>query len=417
MQICEYKLNEIREIEAFMFHFLWSKNLNAAKAPDRIKRSILKQDYSEGGLKVPDISNLNSSLKLSQFFKACNSNHVIRAIQEWQMESLDYDYVVQQEYARLCELDNVIRTSQETINNITDRARKEYVKQNATQFLVDLLAAIDIKEYLTRKNERMRKCLFQPLFESGIENLKQLINEASFPRSDRFKIIADNILGVFPALWRDLITSTNGDPDVSITNNIALFESKSVSTDKITVKMIRKSILQPPDQNVFTFELKLGINRHPEINPFITNREANKSEQLRMLKYRLLHCDVFCKERMYRFKMVDSENCDFCGVKETIKHQLWDCDRARRLWGFVNNMFDQCGMGPNVEFENLFIGFVPKNITKESIVTKTTQLLLQIQRDNVIENEKIKSELIFLGKMYNSRYDKCEWTKIIDYCL
>jgi hypothetical protein len=44
---------------------------------DQIKETIMKNNYSEGGMKVTDVESLERSLKLKQFFRAHNSNHVI----------------------------------------------------------------------------------------------------------------------------------------------------------------------------------------------------------------------------------------------------------------------------------------------------------------------------------------------------
>jgi hypothetical protein len=41
----------------------------------------MKNDYSNGGMKVTDVESLDRSLKLKQFIRAHNSNHVISKIQ------------------------------------------------------------------------------------------------------------------------------------------------------------------------------------------------------------------------------------------------------------------------------------------------------------------------------------------------
>jgi hypothetical protein len=42
----------------------------------------MKNDYSEGGLKVTDVESMDRSLKLKQFIRAHNSNHIISKIQK-----------------------------------------------------------------------------------------------------------------------------------------------------------------------------------------------------------------------------------------------------------------------------------------------------------------------------------------------
>ena len=57
---------------------------------DRIKRSVIKNDYCEGGLNITDIDCLNRSLKLRQFIRASKTRHPIRVIQKFCMEQLGY---------------------------------------------------------------------------------------------------------------------------------------------------------------------------------------------------------------------------------------------------------------------------------------------------------------------------------------
>ena len=83
---------------------------------DRIKRAVLKNKFSEGGLNITDMECLNRSLKLRQFFRASKVNHPICRIQKFCVEKLGYPTVIMQEYFKVTNLENVIKTSQETIN-------------------------------------------------------------------------------------------------------------------------------------------------------------------------------------------------------------------------------------------------------------------------------------------------------------
>jgi exonuclease III len=417
MQVCEYKDKELEEVERHIFGNLWSKNINQCRAPDRIKRSILKQDYEKGGLKVPDIKNLNYALKLKQFLRANEANHVIKDIQKWEIESLNYDYEVQQEYSRLCQLDNVTKLSQEALNLITDKMRSEIEVENNPQYVVDLLASTDVKEYLLRGKKLLHLNFYKPLFDVGIETLKQLHNESVFPRSDRFQTLARNVLLSFPKLWINILSRYNSDSQIDVRENIPITKGMVTNTKNITVKMIRGRLLKELDSTKFTFEDKLGISRLDDVNPFIVNRLANRSEHMRMLKFRFLHCDIFCKQRMFKFKMSDNDQCDFCGGVETIKHLIWDCQRSKAIWGKVNEILGESGIEQNVSYTSLFTGHNPINFLIEVVVTKALQLIIQIDRSEAISMAKLKSELVFLGNMYKYGKQKDSWAKIAEICL
>jgi hypothetical protein len=80
MQTYGFDKNELTSIERCIFKFIWSTKDNQ-NGIDRIKRSIMKNEYVEGGMRVTDVECLNRALKLKQFFRAQKTNHVISKIQ------------------------------------------------------------------------------------------------------------------------------------------------------------------------------------------------------------------------------------------------------------------------------------------------------------------------------------------------
>jgi hypothetical protein len=65
MQSVEVRQEQIKQIERLIFNFLWeTKNYEDPRARDRIKRSVMKNEYNLGGLKITDIECLDKSLKL-----------------------------------------------------------------------------------------------------------------------------------------------------------------------------------------------------------------------------------------------------------------------------------------------------------------------------------------------------------------
>ena len=63
MQICEIRVGCIKLIETHMFSYIWlgSRSVKERRV-DRIKRSVLKNDYNEGGLNITDVESLNEGV-------------------------------------------------------------------------------------------------------------------------------------------------------------------------------------------------------------------------------------------------------------------------------------------------------------------------------------------------------------------
>jgi len=395
MQCCEFQEADLNRIESMIFKFLWNKKWHGNRAPDRIKRSVIKGEYNEGGLKVPDIKKMNEALKLKQFMRAAISSHPIKLIQKFQTESLDYDFVYQQEYARMCEMDVVVRSAQGTINKLTDGMRE--VEYSALKpYQIDLLANTDVVEYLTRKNHTLAKMYFKKLFVLGIEKYIQLYREFLFPRNDECRVVANFVLRSFPKEWRDLMMNNEINDDVNLTECLPWSScGRGVPSGRITVKMIRGTLNKLSKiELVIPILNKLGIRRHENVNPFLAARKANKSVNLAFFKYRLLHGDIYSKERMFKFKMVNDENCDFCGRKESIKHMLWDCERVKRTWDLTRAIFTVFDPGIALIFDTVFVGFSPTNVVLESILTRITRTIIARDRSEILSLNKVKFELI-----------------------
>jgi exonuclease III len=406
MQACKYEESDIKKAEAFIFKFLWNKNLSGNKAPERIKRSILKSDYEAGGLRVTDLQNLNNALKLRQFFRANVCNHPIKDIQRCLIEMVEYDHLVNQEYSRISNMENIVNSAQMTLNTLTDRFRDSVLADvtnnvEIADFKVNLIASTDVLEYLKRKKFLINIGFFMPLFRSGIENFKQLVTESIYPRSENNSRLARLTLTAFPDCWKNVVANNiECNADINIRHHIMVLTNKPTKMLDCTVAKIKNGLLENNGIVSFPYEIKLGISPHEGINPFIVARKVNHSTNLKIFKYRLLHMDIFTKQRMFKFKMSQSEMCDYCGEVEDVKHVLWQCARANRIWIFFDTILRGVGIQLNIHFENLFIGFNPTNQVIESIITRLTQIILRIDRVNGVENNVVKHEIMLLAKKY-----------------
>jgi hypothetical protein len=166
-------------IEKLIFKFIWSKDWNKVRVCERIKRSVLKNEYQLGGMNAPDVECLNKALKLKQFIRASNSNHHINLIQKICMEKMKYSEVVKHEYSSLCKEDEIIKTSQVTINLLTDLARKECFSADdngeSSTIAINAIGSINLQEFLSRKNKPLESCISKSLNSEGIENLGDLL--------------------------------------------------------------------------------------------------------------------------------------------------------------------------------------------------------------------------------------------------
>ena len=161
-----FKLNEAcsKEIERLIFGFIWKAHKSAGnRGIDRIKGSILKNNFNEGGLNVPDIECLDKSLKIRQYFRASKSNHPIKIIQKYCMEEIGYKDEYQQGYMKITRKEIVTGQAQVTINTLNLYTRNK-LNEEVDTFIGDTAAinyagSLNLITYLEMSNNKLIECV------------------------------------------------------------------------------------------------------------------------------------------------------------------------------------------------------------------------------------------------------------------
>jgi len=179
MQSYGFKNEDLTHAERLIFKFLWSTSENP-NGIDRIKRSIMKNEYSKGGMKVTDVECLDRSLKLKQFVRACSSKHEISKIQNLLTNGKTMESNFKQEYAKITNSEPICKSAQESLNIIIDYNRETYKSLTHEKYSTDInllneVSSINLATYLKRKNKVFMVCMLKPLTENGIITLGDLV--------------------------------------------------------------------------------------------------------------------------------------------------------------------------------------------------------------------------------------------------
>ena len=429
LQMCNINDREIIDIERMIFKFLWNKKWVGSIAPDRIKRDILKLPFEKGGINVPDIKFLNTALKIKQFVRSMKSSHPINMIQKFQLEKIGYFEYYKCEYSKLCKADPIIEKYQLACNLLTDRFRNfcsnlPLPEPKEVASCVNIIASTDVLEYLKRKNYLLIINRFSRLSNLGVTSYYQLVNEVRFPRSDEMGELASYILRFFPTAWIETTTSVEHiNDEITYENEFPSCQFQLIDSKQISVKNIRNTLVETlriyphPFMDYEKFQLENLVNN----NPFIINRKANHSPRDRFFKYRILQGDIFCNERCFRFKMVESAFCSFCAGSnhiETIKHVLWDCPRSSFVWNYFSNMITRAYNLNYISYTSIVVGSERPILIIETLITSLLKLILTKDRTNVITKEMIDNQIrlqyiLELHSMRDKRtmFDK-RWEKL-----
>lgn len=73
---------------------------------------------------------------------------------------------------------------------------------------------------------------------------------------------------------------------------------------------------------------------------------------------KVAHGDVFTKEKLHRFGLIDSPLCARCNMIETLQHKIYECEYVARIWRETLNVTNRCKTirNPNEPIENQILG-------------------------------------------------------------
>jgi hypothetical protein len=375
---------ELTDIERTIFDFLWSKG-DGRKGVDRIKRSIMKNEYSEGGINVTDIECLNRSLKLKQFIRAAQTNHPIAYIQQILSTDKINHYTVRFEYRKVTESEAICTAAHDTLNRITDYNRMNYqYEQLSSESKSDLLnevSSINLVTYLSRKNKVFLLCIIKPLTSIGINSLGELVQAYEVERDTNLSRTMKIIINSIP---KNLVEIVNNYDEYTINDcmmkTINLSQNNRKIINNITTKELQITLKKSLNKcELLNIQTKNRLTMYNN-NGIVRFREQCKNVKLRSIFFRLIHNDFFTHERMKRYKMTNDDKCPRCGNIETSEHLLFECVHALKIWSFfntvmkgLNNKDDQV-----TKYDEVFdVGYSKVTMI---IKIKTIQILIQIDR-------------------------------------
>ncbi len=403
LQMCEIRDNDLTDIERLIFKFLWNKRWVGSVAPDRIKRNFLKLPYDKGGICVPDIRILNKSLKVKQFLRAMKSSHPIKLMQMYLLENKGYFEYYKVEYSNICKADPIIREYQLMCNNLTDFGRSQAnvrPLQEPCQIsgCIEMIASTDVLEYLQRKKYHLLLNRYGRLANLGIATYFQLLNEARFPRSDEIGDLAKYIIRFFPEPWGEAVTLLDEVNSEVTYEEVFPINNKLIKHSKVTVKLLRQSLTNMIEVPLapFLVQGKFHLDDLPNHNPFLLIRKAIHAPRDKFFKYRILHGDIFCNERMFRFGMTNTPLCSFCvggQSVETIRHLLWDCPRSKSVWRVMSELVNRYYNQNYINYNSIVLGSKDPIMLIEALILSLLKLIVIKDRTNVITVEMINSQI------------------------
>ena len=335
----------LKAIEKLIYKFLWNKNFNANKAPDRIKRKIMETPTAFGGFGMINVRSLNDSLNLRSFARLIKSNHpffkqILSLIDSKDPFNVKINAPV--DVKLMCAIKAVNRNRSKMLE-----LRTEEILINAG--IVSLLNNVKLKDLLSMTG--LRSVPFFLIHRRAPDCAPTRLTEQEFRSIERF-IKYPQLNSAIRAL---IASGLNAPLNVPI-DELYLRKSKAcVSICSLSSKAFRLN--EQNDEDTMICIYKSGLILNPgELTSWTNQTRKLTSSRHKNTLLRVAHGDVFSNDRLHRFGLKDNPNCSNCDEpNESPIHRILECPAARRTWALLEEIKPRLGLNQlsDLSIENL----------------------------------------------------------------
>jgi hypothetical protein len=320
-----------KSIRSQIFKFLWSKNFSQQnRAVDRIKRETIFTDITNGGFGLIDHQDIVEAINAKQYLSSenPNSHHPIKDLigpATSYFNRLSHNY-----------LDDIAKVGARKITalieNKISNADEELIKSHTN--LMNIIQAEKIADLVKNPNSITVALLRQ----AGVETTAQMDQQT-----------LNALRKELPPGTLSLVQQYLNNKAAGTTYNAGFLEIKNMRTHvpnnalkmtptvKITSKLIRR--LSKNHESIVLSKI-LPDARPEEIHRTLTKVMKLKNTRQKNIFLRIYNNDIYSKEKLYKFGLIDSPECPKCGAIETKLHLVYKCPQVLAIWNRLEELLN-----------------------------------------------------------------------------
>ena len=332
------------KFDKIIHNFLWK----GKKA--KISTGLLKNSIENGGLKLCDLKTKNQSLKLAWIFR--NEDHVVNSMQALMPETLGilfWECTLNEHDARSYSVKLAkANTFWKTILLHWFRFTwQKYHKEIRTEEQVKD-QVIWYNTYIKIGNELVSN---HEAITKGMIYIGDLLNEDGTAFLD-YAAVKDkydlsvtwlwyrSLCNAIPKKWRNIL-NYNSECDSIDSLEISYVSIREVilnlDSQKRRPKMIYDLIIQTDkhelDRYYDLFNAKVDVDFDTYKNAFVQLRKLTDNVKYRDFQYRLLTNAIHANDKLFHWKKVSSQKCEYCTeIKQNPTHLLYTCPGIQPIW-------------------------------------------------------------------------------------
>ncbi len=399
--------NILKDIEKLIFSFLW-------ESTDRIKRKTLIGSKQNGGIKMLDIFCKNKALKASWVPRLINGSINSIFINSYLNKlGINLKFLFKCNCSDIKQLKRSLKLPLFWVEVFAFFNECKSVKENKLIKGNELLSE---PIWLNKRFQHNDKPIFlSNWLKSGIIYVKDLFDINGIFISENY--IYNNLIDkrnwiAQYSIVKDLFKkipddySTINAKFVNIIDHWTLIHNNKVYNiinekskffyDIFVDKKFERNYMESTWEKEFNIEKSMWKKIYQN-QIWIADKKVGE------FKYKII-CNILSNKALIsKWNQNITENCDFCGLKHTTKHLLYECPRVSSIWDLVSDVLKL-----NVTYKHIVIGNVEENefiYNRNLLITYISYSIYKhwIQSQNDIINFNTECLLQFIKKDIFSR--------------
>jgi hypothetical protein len=414
----------IQTLKTMFFKFIWQNK------PEKVKRDVLVQDYKYGGLKIPNIVHLVTSLKATWIQRIFRQSTKWITLFESTTNLRTKDLVIYGDYFLEIKKEKVTNMFWKDVLCSWALVQKNQKLQN-TEDIQGLNIWYNTNILLNNK-----PFIYKNFINKGVIFISDILDEEgdfltfeSFTNKYNINTHFLNYASLINAVKAFVHTQTSLTVTEFITIKIPILPFKLTfllnknTTSKVMYNILNSKITTPKSQTKYASK-GLVFDHLTWTKYYVLPFKCLKDTTLIWFQYRLLHRILATNTFLYMINYSDSNKCTFCNkLLETLQHLFYDCDKVRELWKSLETwIFHKTGFRISLTKNIVIFGMIDDklaqninwliiNIKYYIYTMKILKRNLCINTIKVILQKKFQIEKYIYFK--NCEYDKFNnnWSK------
>jgi hypothetical protein len=321
----------IEKVDKEILKFVWNNK------PPKIKTTTIISDIEYGGLKMPNFETIVSTQKIMWVKRVLDNTEG-----KWKALAIELMGLTEQQLKSKLSLEYINHKQTPFYYQVLHEWYKFYSREPLNR---------DIKyEFLWNNkfiliDKRPIQHQYKEWAQNGIYRITDLINEQGELLSTQelglkynFKVDImkfNSLKQAIPSKWKRALRSESHSSEKIDTSTMHIngknFDINNLKSSDVYWLIIKQKQKSPT-------AIQKWIADYPFLNDndfkcfFTLPYKILRSTKVQTFQYKLLHRTIPCKNNLYKWKLVETPNCNSCTEIETIEHFFYNCERTKGFW-------------------------------------------------------------------------------------